>query len=171
MTRQPRRLGEEELYQYALKSLAARASSSGDMRVKLQRRALRASDVDAVLTRLKNAGFLNDERYAESFAAWRRDNQRHGRRRVERDLRTHRVSTKLVQNALQEAYGEVDESAMIREHIERRVRRTGLPKDRKKLASLFRHLVSAGFSPSLIFPELRRLDKEGSQWLEESSEG
>lgn len=169
MTGERRRLAENELYAYALKSLAARASSSGDMRVKLQRRALRASDVDTVLARLKDAGFLNDERYAESFAAWRRDNQRHGKRRIQRDLSAHRVPPKVAQQAIQEAFEGTDEPAMIREHIARRIRHSGPPKDRKGLASLFRHLVSAGFSPALIFPELRRLDKEGAEWLQEAS--
>jgi len=159
-------LGETELHAYALKSLAARASSSGEMRAKLQRRALRPSDVDTVMARLKDAGYLNDERFAESFAGWRVENQRLGRRRVERDLRARRIAPKLASEATARAYEETDETALIREHINKRIRRSGKPVDRKAVASLFRHLLGAGFSPSLIFPELRRLAKEDAEWIE-----
>ena len=165
-----RKLGETDLFAYALKSLAARATSSGEMKSKLERRALRKSDVDAVIRRLHDAGYLNDQRFAESFASWRKDNQRLGRRRVERDLRARRVAPKLAESAVARAYEDTDEVAMLREHIARRVRRSGPPKDRRAMASLYRHLVVAGFSPSQIFPELRRLGREDAQALEEAAE-
>lgn len=170
MNRKPKQLGESDLLAYALKSLAARAASSGEMRTKLERRALRKTDVDAVMTRLKDAGYINDERFAESFATWRKDNQRLGRRRVERDLRARRVAPKLAQSAVESAFQDTDETALLREHMEKRIRRSGFPKDRKAMASLFRHLVGAGFSPAQIFPELRRLRQEDAQWLEEQIE-
>src|SRR5258708_17701132 len=145
MNRKPRQLAETDLFAYALKSLAARASSSGEMRMKLERRALRKSDVDVVIQRLSAAGYLNDERFAESFATWRKDNQRLGRRRVERDLRARRVAPKLAQSAVENAFQDVDETALLREHIAKRIRRSGFPDDRRAMASLCRHLVGAGF--------------------------
>ena len=169
MTRRPKPLAESALYAYALKSLAARACSSGEMRAKLGRRAIRTSDVDVVMRRLQDVGYLNDQRFAESFAAWRVENQRLGRRRVERDLRSRRVAPKLAQRAVEQAFQDTDESALLRDHIARRLRRSGPPRDRRAIASLYRHLVGAGFSPSLIFPELRRLRKEDADWLEEAA--
>ena len=170
MARKPKQLGATELHVYALKSLAARASSVGEMRAKLERRALRKTDVEAVMARLREAGYLNDERFAESFAGWRMENQKLGRRRVERDLRARRVAPKLAASAVAQAYDGADETAMLREHIARRVRRAGAPQDRKSMAALYRHLLVAGFSPSLIFPELRRLRKEDADWIEEQAE-
>jgi regulatory protein len=167
--RKARPLNETELQAYALHSLAARAASVGEMRTKLERRALRKSDVDVVIKRLRDSGYLNDARFAESFAGWRKDNQRLGRRRVERDLRARRVAPALAQSAVAKAFEDTDESAMIREHIAKRVRRSGPPEDRKAMASLFRHLMAAGFSPSAIFPELRRIKKEDAQALEEAA--
>ena len=170
MMRRPKPLGEEDLMAYALKSLAARAASSGEMRVKLERRALRKTDVEAVMRRLKDAGYLNDERFAESFASWRAGSRRLGRRRVQRDLLARRVAPKLAEHAVAQAFEDTDETAMLREHIARRIRRSGPPKDRRAMASLYRHLVGAGFSASQIFPELRRLGKEDAQALEEAAE-
>jgi regulatory protein len=167
MMRRPKPLAEDELHAYALKALAARALSTNEMRTKLERRALRKTDVDAVLRRLKDVGFLNDQRFADSYASWRMD-QKLGRRRVERDLRSRKVAPQLVQSAVESAFAGADESAMLREHIARRTRRTGLPADRRAMASLYRHLMVAGFSPTLIFAELRRLRKEDADALEES---
>jgi regulatory protein len=162
-------LGETELHSYALHSLAARAASIGEMRTKLERRAIRKSDVDVVIKRLRDAGYLNDARFAESFAGWRKDNQKLGRRRVERDLRARRVAPAMAQEAVAHVFEDVDENAMIREHIAKRTRRSGVPKDRKGIASLFRHLVTAGFSPSAIFPELRKMSREDAQAIEEAA--
>jgi regulatory protein len=64
-----RRLDATALWEYALKSLAGRAQSTGELREKLRRRAARAGDIDDVLGRLKRDGYLDDRRYAESFAA------------------------------------------------------------------------------------------------------
>jgi len=167
MNHKPKALGEEELYAYALKSLAGRALSLGEMRTKLERRALRQSDVEVVLRRLADVGFLNDARFAESYASWRMD-QRLGRRRVERDLRARRVAPELAQRVVENAFAGANGSEMLREHIARHTRRTGLPADRSGMANLYRRLVVAGFSPALIFPELRRLRKEDADALEES---
>ena len=86
---------------------------------------------------------------------------------MERDLRAHLVAPKLAKQAVAAVYEEVDEGAMVRQHIARRVRNRGVPKDRAALASLFRHLVGAGFSPAHIIPELRRISKGETAWMEE----
>ena len=69
--RKVRHLDGESLWNYALKSLGARAHSTGEMRVKLQRRAERAEDVEAVLARLKESKYLDDGSFAEGYATAR----------------------------------------------------------------------------------------------------
>ena len=63
-----KRLDAEGLWQYALKTLGSRAQSTGELREKLRQRAETASDVDEALSRLKDLGYLNDQRFAEGFA-------------------------------------------------------------------------------------------------------
>jgi regulatory protein len=169
-TRKPRQLDETGLREFALKSLAVRSSSEAEMRTKLERRAIRKTDVEGVMRRLKEVDFLNDARLAEHVAEWRLETQRLGRRRVERDLRARKIAPKLVETAVASAFEGVDETSLIREHIAKRLRRKGKPEDRKAMASLFRHLMVAGFSPSLIFPELRRISKSDADALEEEAE-
>src|SRR5258708_24220576 len=43
-------------------------------------------------SRLKQAGVLNDRRFADSFVNWRRENQGFGKARVMRDLMARRVA-------------------------------------------------------------------------------
>ena len=86
---------------------------------------------------------------------------------MERDLRARLVAPKLARRAVEKAYEEVDETALLREHLARRLRRNGPPTDQRRLASLYRHLLGAGFSSGVILAELRRLWKGGTDWLEE----
>ena len=53
---------------FAARALSTRALTVSELREKLKRRAGEASDVEDVLARLKEAGYLNDQRFAESYA-------------------------------------------------------------------------------------------------------
>jgi hypothetical protein len=49
-----RKLAAEELFEYAVKSLGMRASTSAELKTKLMRRAAHPPDVEAALTRLSS---------------------------------------------------------------------------------------------------------------------
>jgi regulatory protein len=160
--RQPRRLNAESLWDYALKSLAGRAHSAGELREKLRRRAASAGDVEGVLSRLKQSGYLDDKRYAESFAAARLAGDKFGRTRVVRDLRQRRVAPALAEHTVEKVYQGVDEEALIEEWIRRKYRsaaRQGLFAEEKDLAAAYRRLARAGFRAGEILKVLRRFAK------------
>ena len=79
-------LDAAELWDFALKSAALKAQSTGEMRTRLRQRALVPEDVEATLDKLKEYGFLNDQRYAENFASARLENDGFGRQRTPRLL-------------------------------------------------------------------------------------
>ena len=142
--RKPRTLGADALWGYALKALAARAHSAGELREKLRRRAERAVDVDEILDRLKQDGYLDDRRFAESFASARLANDRFGRARVLQDLRQRRVAPALAERTVRQVYENVDEQALIESWIRRKYRREpreGLFQDEKDMASAYRRLL------------------------------
>jgi regulatory protein len=160
--RKVRLLDAGKLWEYSLKALGGRAHSTGELREKLRRRAARAGDVDDVLARLKEHGYLDDKRFAESFAAARLANDRQGRLRVERDLRARRVAPSLAGRAVDEAYREVDETALIEEWIRRKYRgakREPLFPEEKDLAAAYRRLLHAGFRGGNILRALKRFAK------------
>jgi regulatory protein len=160
--RKVRHLDSEGLWAYALRVLGGRAQSTGQLREKLRRRAARAEDVDEVLARLKAAGYLDDRRFAEGFAAARLSGEKFGRTRVIQDLRQRRVAPELAESTVQKVYQEVDEEALIEDWIRRKFRlaqREGLFQDDKDMASAFRRLARAGFRTGEIVKVLKRFAK------------
>jgi regulatory protein len=160
--RQPRRLNSEALWAYALKSLGGRAHSIGELREKLRRRAERSGDIDDILARLKEHGYLDDKRFAEGFASARLSNRGLGSTRVIQDLRQRRVSPTLAEKTVQELYRDVDEAALIEDWVRRKYRtavREGLFQDDKDMAAACRRLLRAGFRMGAIREVLKRFAK------------
>jgi regulatory protein len=160
--RKPRPLDAESLWSYALKALAGRAHSTGELREKLRRRAEHVSDIDEVIARLKENGYLDDRRFAEGFATARLSNDRLGRGRVIQDLRQRRVAPAVAEKTVKQVYEEVDEQTLIDEFIRKKYRlaaREQLFQDEKDLASAYRRLLRAGFQTGNIVRALKRFAK------------
>ena len=155
----PAPLDTEGLLSYSARVLSARAQTVSEMRRKLMKRAAHASDVEEVLHRLKESSFLNDQKFAESFAAWRRDTEGHGKSRVLRDLLARRVSGEIASQASAAAFSGTDETALIEQYLQRKFRAQNLGellKEEKHLASMFRRLRTAGFSAGGSIRVLKR---------------
>ena len=160
--RRPRSLNAAALWEYALKCLTVRAHSTGDLREKLRRRAERVEDIDETLSRLKQSGYLDDKRYAESFATSRLSGEKFGRTRVIHDLRQRRVAPALAEKTVEKVYQDVDEVALIEDWIRRKYRmaaREGLFADQKDLAAAYRRMLRAGFRTGEILKVLKRFAK------------
>ena|ERR1043166_2540354 len=162
-------LDEQALMTYAARLLAGRPFSVAEMRTRLRKRAARVAEVDQVIARLKQAGFLNDAKLAGSLATWKRENEGVGKTRVVRDLLARRVAPQVALDAASEAYEGVDEIAMIESFLARKYRGKDLGtllKEDKHLASAFRKLRQAGFSTGLSIRVLKRYAAEAER-LEE----
>ncbi len=157
--RQPQPLDREKLLNVALRALGGRAHSAGELRDKLRRRAQSDGDVDAVLAKLKEAGYLNDQRFAENYASARLQNQGLGKMRVLRDLRQRRVAPKLAEQVTDKTYEQTDEANLIEEFLRRKFRGKDLRaylSEEKNLAGAFRRLRYAGFSAGQSIRVLKR---------------
>jgi len=155
----PRQLSADELFAYAVKKLGGRAATVGEIRTSLLSRALDPGDVDGILKRLKDYGYLNDARFAESFASARLENEGFGQSRVLRDLRQHRVAPDLAASTVSKIYAEKDEPVLIEQFVRRKYRsvdREGLFENDKELAGALRRLLRAGFSSGNSLRVLRR---------------
>jgi regulatory protein len=160
--RKIRHLDGDGLWNYALKALGARAHSIGELRVKLQRRAAKAEDVEDILARLKESKYLDDGRFAEGYATARLANERFGKTRVLQDLRHRRVAPALAEKTVKTVYEDVDESALIEEWVRKKYRmaqREGLFHEDKDMASAYRRLLRAGFRTGEIVNVLKKFAK------------
>jgi regulatory protein len=170
--RTPKRLNANGLMTYAAQALSARALTISELREKLKRRAAESADVDEVLARLKESGYLNDQRFAESYASWRRDDGGFGKTRVMRDLMARRVAPAVAKQAAEAAYKETDEIVMIEKFLARKYRGKDLAallKEEKHLASAYRKLRTSGFSTSNSVRVLKRY-AEHAELLEDNDE-
>ena len=156
----PRRLSRDELWEYALKALGGRAHSSADLKRKLAHRAARAEDVDPVIARLKESGYLNDHAYAEAYAHARREDGVFGRGRVLQDLRQKRIPPATAESAVRKAFDGVDEDRLAGEFLRRKYRagpREGLFATERDMAAAWRRLRRAGFSSGVALRALKRV--------------
>ena len=137
-----------------------RAHSVHEMKRKLERRIDNKLLVQVVMARLKENGQIDDARYAKQFARQRTETRKQGKFRISRDLRARGVPDRQIEAALEEAAKETDECAMVRQRIERKLRSYRGEIDEKKMASIYRSLLQAGFSSDIIRRELKSLTSE-----------
>jgi regulatory protein len=157
----PRQLEtESEMYDVALRALMRRAHSVHEMKRKLERRSDNKLLVQVVMARLKENGLIDDARYAKQFARQRTESRKQGKFRVARDLRARGVPDKHIEAALEETSKSTDESAMVRQRIQRKLRSYRGEIDEKKMASIYGSLLRAGFSADVVRRELKALVKE-----------
>lgn len=160
-----RKLNSEELFEFAVKALGARAHSTSELRQKLLRRAELVADIEPVLGRLKEYGYLNDKRFADSFATSRLENRGFGKTRVLQELRGRRVAPKLAEEAVARTFQGTDERVLVEQYLERKYRHTPLAEylgDQKQLASVYRRLRRAGFSHGTTLSVLFRYSKDAA---------
>jgi regulatory protein len=152
----PRKLeSEQELYASALRALMRRAYSVYEMREYLARRCDEKDPVSVVVARLRENKYLDDGRYALEYARQHAHARRQGRYRIARELRGRGVMDQHIDAALEAIFAETDEALLVRVRIRRKLSNLRGPVDEKKLASLYRSLMAAGFSADTIRAEIR----------------
>ncbi len=148
---------ESELYEVALRALTRRPHSVDEMKKLLARRANSELLAQVVMARLKENGLIDDSRYAKQFARQRAEIRRQGKFRIARDLRARGIPDRHIEAAIAESTNEVAEQAAVRLRIQRKLRAFRGPLDRKKIASLYRTLLAAGFPSDIIRRELKSI--------------
>ncbi len=150
-------LSEEGLFEYAVGSLARRMRSVRDLRRLMTPRAepgeAGQQAIHHVIQRLEELCYLSDERFAADFTRLRKENQSHGRRRVQQDLAAKGIAKDLVTNSIANAFDDTDELALARQYAERK--RIKPPVNEKETARIMGRLLRAGFSSTAVWKLLR----------------
>jgi regulatory protein len=145
-------------FERAVKLLAAKPRSVAELRERLLRGKNTNNEVvEAVIARLREYGYLNDERFAFSYASYKVKQRPLGRRRLERDLKFKKVDSAVADQALEMVFTETPEEQLIDQAIAKRLRLRGKPKNRLEAKSLFDHLLRQGFQFELVSERLRAL--------------
>jgi len=152
-------LDQESLLNYALRLLGGRGYSMGELREKMRTRAEVSESIDAVIAKLKEAGYVDDRKFAENYAAARLANEGFGKMRVLRDLRQRRVAPKLAEQVTERTFKSTDETELVEAFLKRKYRSKELGaflKEEKNLAAAYRRLRYAGFSSGASIRVLKR---------------
>jgi regulatory protein len=154
---------ENDLYDYAVGALGRRMRSIAELKRLLRQKVDPETEigqtlVELVIRRLKDQGYLNDAKYAAAFSAYRRDNEKFGRRRIVTELKAKGVHSEIIDNSVDLTFSRVNEEKQAREFLRRK--RLQKPKDQKQAARIFRQLVRAGFGAKTIFTILKKWDVE-----------
>ncbi len=161
MFSKPRQLeSETELYEAAVRALMRRAYSVYEMKQLLGRRTEDDNLLRTVMDRLKRAKMIDDERFAKQFARQRTEIRRQGKFRIALDLRARGVPDRHIEAALAESAKDTDESAVVRQRLERKLRSFRGEVTENKIASLYRSLLRAGFSADVVRKELKAITRE-----------
>ena len=155
----PPRLTPEQIrartFERAAKLLAAKARSVAELRERLSERCSNKAVVETVIARLREYGYLDDERYALTYASSKVRQSPVGRRRLEQSLAMKKVDRAVADEALDQVFAETPEEDLIDRAIEKRARLRGRPKTRAEAKSLFDHLLRQGFPFEMVSDKVR----------------
>lgn len=136
----------------AYRSLTGRERTVSELRTYLERKRVGPQAIDAAVSELSQAGVLDDARYAQQFAADKRELERWGSGRIERDLLRRGVAPDLVEAAVA-GQGRADELASALVLLSERL--SVPPGDDRGRDKAWRLLVRRGYAPELAYEAVR----------------
>lgn len=139
--------GSRIAFNSAMNSLDYRDHSVREMRTKLLRK-FDADSVNSAIERLTELGLLNDERFAENFAAQLFEHKKYGRNRIKTELFQRGIASDIINNVLDELF-ECEETDNV-ERIVDIIRRKYYNKmiDENSRRKVFAALVRLGYGYS-----------------------
>lgn len=155
----------DSIRESSLHYLSYRDRTAGEMREHLLKKQFSSADTEAEIEELKDAGYINDLRFALNYFIMSFDKNR-GLGRIKRELLEKGVADFDIEDAAAAYEDEFDCDIMEKEReLAARVGEKamhGCEIDDKSLARLGRRLKSAGFGPDLIYETIGRYMKEKS---------
>jgi len=146
-------------YVDGLQLLGRRELSVQQLRNRLLLREHPPEDVERALALLVENRALDDARVAAAFVRTALAVKGRGRLRIRRELQEMGIDGEVAAAALAEAFGDVDERAMIRDAMRKKLRGKKIT-TAADYARVFQFLVRQGFSPATVTAALR-LERRG----------
>lgn len=151
-------LNAGELLNHALKLLGSRDYAEKELRTRLSSRAAVETDVDEVVARLRELGFLDESRFARGKAEDAASRRLVGKQRIALELESREVEREVIERVVEEAYEGRDETALALAHLETRLGsflREGALEDERTLQRAYGRLRRAGFRHADVVTALR----------------
>ena len=148
-------------YSDALNLLARRELSARQLRERLIEREHGRDEIERAIEHLLETRALDDARVAAAYVRAALKIKGRGRLRIQRELSEMGIERDVAAEAIAEAFGDVDERALITQAIRKKLH--GRPKlaSQAEYARVYQFLMRQGFSPdavNAVLRELRRRD-------------
>ena len=136
----------------AYRALSSRDRTEVELRTFLERKRADPAAIESAIGELRQAGYVDDARYAQRFAEDKRGIERWGAERIGRELLRRGVAAEVVEAALG-GRERVDELGAARALLAERFG-AGLPDDRTRDRA-WRTLIRRGYEPELAYDAVR----------------
>ncbi|GFO65835.1 recombination regulator RecX [Geomonas paludis] len=139
-----------------LRVLTLRDHSEGELRKKLSGKGYEEGEIEAAVVRMKELGYLDDLRFARSFASSALRNGKGVGPRLKLELSRRGVAGSIVSQVLEELAQEYSEAELLAQLMERRYpgfdAASATDKEKRRIVG---YLQRKGFSLGAIFRELK----------------
>jgi regulatory protein len=142
----------QKIYHYC----AYQERSHKEVRNKLYGYGLWGSEVEDLLTRLITEDFLNEERFAKSYAGGKFRMKKWGRKKIERELESHGLTARCINIGMKEI-DEQDYKEALVSLLEKKwvsIEEENLFKKKDKVA---RYAIMKGFEPDLVWGIIKEI--------------
>ncbi len=147
----------ERVLQNAVRALARRAHSRGELKDKLLRKVTDEEQVGEVLRRLEELNLLNDGQFAYNFALWRMRQDGWGPAKAVHGLLRRGVDPRLAKEAVERVRHELGDACLLEDYLKKYTCRHVVPTDRKSIQKLIARLQRRGFQEDIIYGVLRQV--------------
>lgn len=131
----------------------ARPRSEREIITKLKLKKLETEEIEVLVTKLRGAGLLNDQRFAEWWVEGRKNSKPTSKRKLQNELSQKGIKAEISQDVIANNFSEEDELESLKKLIEKK-------KDKYvNQQKLMSYLASKGFGYSIIKNALSDDDK------------
>lgn len=127
-----------------------------EVRTKLLELKIYGEDLEDIIVELIAENFLNEERFARSYARGKFRIKKWGRTRIQQELKKRNISAYCIKKAMEEIEEE-DYLTILQELIEKKLQQSKETNPFQQKAKLAKHLINKGYESALVWSELNRL--------------
>ncbi|MEJ7848784.1 MAG: regulatory protein RecX [Pyrinomonadaceae bacterium] len=144
----------------AVRLLAAKPRSIGELQSRLlEKNWTNEEIVVAVIEKLKEYKYLDDQQFAQNLALSKLRQKPQGKRRLRQTMSQKQLPKEIVDEAIVSAFEKMPEADLIEIAIEKRIRIKGNPASREDTKKFYDHLLRQGFGFDLIRDKMREAGK------------
>jgi regulatory protein len=138
----------------AQQSCAYQERCQQEMRDKLYEWGLYSTDVESIIAELITTNFLNEERFAKTYAGGKFRIKKWGRIKIKIELKKRKISEYCIRQAMKEI-SEKEYSTTLKQLIEKKSKEIKDKKPEVRKYKIAQYIISRGFEGDLVWDVLR----------------